>query len=684
MSLNEPSAQRSLSPDHVEAGFLSRALHTGPLLLFGVRLWASVSLALFLSFWLQLDNPYWAGTSAAIVCQPSLGASLRKGWYRMVGTVIGATAAVVLTALFPQDRVAFLAGLALWAGMCACAGTLLRNFAAYAASLAGFTAAIIASDQLGATGGPNGAAFTLAISRATEICIGIVCAGVILAGTDFGNAPQRLAAEFANQAAEFTRNFVDTLAQAGAKFADTRTLRRELLRRVIALDPVIDEAVGETSQLRYHSPVLQAAVDGLFAAFAGWRAVALRLLNMPEDEARQEAHTVLTCVPQELQSVSEEGTEWIAAPTNAHSACEAAVRELLNLPAGTPSLQLLAAQTADVFGGIARALEGLALLTANAIQAEERGRVVDLRVPDWLPSLLNGGRAFVAISAVAIFWIVTAWPNGAGAITWTTIVASLFAPRADQAYSSALSFVVGSCFAAVFAAAAAFAVLPQLETFTGLSIVLGLYLVPVGMLMAQSWQKFLFTAMTFNFIPLLSPANVQVYDPAQFYNSAVALLVGTSVGVLSYRLLPPLTPAYRARRLLTLTLRDLRRIARKEGPRSPEDWQSRIYGRIVVMPDQATPQQRAEILVALSVGTWIIRLLRIGDELDLRGDIDAALQPLADGDSQAATQRLRQLDRAIAARHDATLAVVPARGLVLAISEAIAQHAAYFDGGEPG
>ena len=51
----------------------------GPPLLFGLRLWASVSLALYVAFWLQLDNPYWAGASAAIVCQPQLGASLRKG-----------------------------------------------------------------------------------------------------------------------------------------------------------------------------------------------------------------------------------------------------------------------------------------------------------------------------------------------------------------------------------------------------------------------------------------------------------------------------------------------------------------------------------------------------------------------------------------------------------------------------
>src|SRR5882757_2430425 len=99
-----------------------------PSLLFALRLWASVCLAFLVAFWLQLDNPFWAGTSAAIVCQPQLGAALRKGWFRMIGTVVGATMIVVLTALFPQDRIAFLVFLALWCAICVFAATMLSNF----------------------------------------------------------------------------------------------------------------------------------------------------------------------------------------------------------------------------------------------------------------------------------------------------------------------------------------------------------------------------------------------------------------------------------------------------------------------------------------------------------------------------------------------------------------------------
>src|SRR5271168_4941550 len=135
------SAAKVIFPAPALGSWLRAAV---PALLYGVRLWAAVCLAMFVAFWLELDNAYWAGTSAAIVCQPVLGASLRKGWFRMIGTLIGAVAAVVLTACFPQNRVEFLIGLAVWGAACAFVATMLRNFASYAAALAGFTAAIVA------------------------------------------------------------------------------------------------------------------------------------------------------------------------------------------------------------------------------------------------------------------------------------------------------------------------------------------------------------------------------------------------------------------------------------------------------------------------------------------------------------------------------------------------------------
>src|SRR6267143_313811 len=370
-------------------------------LLFGLRMWASVCLALFVAFWLDLDNPFWAGTSAAVVCQPQLGASLRKGWLRMIGTVVGATMIVVLTACFPQDRVAFLVLLAFWSGLCAFAATVLRNFASYSAALAGYTAAIIAADNLGATGGASSDVFLLAVTRASEICIGIACAGIVLAGTDLGGAQRRLAESFANLAAEIMGRFGRMLALAEAQLPDTKAERRELVRRVIALDPVIDQALGESGHVRYHSPKLQTAIYGLFGALDGWRGVATHLSRLPEDIRRQGADIILRSLPSALRSIPEAGSPvlWIADPLALHRAYEEAVRTLIVLPADTPSLRLLADETAKVLAGMLHVLDGLALLVDAPAQPSPRAPRVRLTEPDWLPALLNAARAFLAISA---------------------------------------------------------------------------------------------------------------------------------------------------------------------------------------------------------------------------------------------------------------------------------------------
>lgn len=156
--------------------------------LFALRLWASVCLALYLAFWLQLDNPAWAGASAAIASQTALGASLRKGQFRLIGTVVGAVAIVLMIALTVQSRFAFFGLLALWVGCCAAAATVLRNFASYAAALAGLTTVLIGVDTLGATGGATPSVFLLAVWRSTEICIGITSATIIAVATTPGSA----------------------------------------------------------------------------------------------------------------------------------------------------------------------------------------------------------------------------------------------------------------------------------------------------------------------------------------------------------------------------------------------------------------------------------------------------------------------------------------------------------------
>jgi uncharacterized membrane protein YccC len=343
-----------------------------------------------------------------------------------------------------------------------------------------------------------------------------------------------------------------------------------------------------------------------------------------------------------------------------------------------------------VLAGLAQALNGAALLVAKPASPAPRGSgVVRVRVPDWLPALVTAGRAFVVIGTVSLCWTVTAWPGGNFAITVAAIVVLLLGTRADQTYEAALLFIVGIVLALGASATILFAILPGLhaESFAGLSLAIGLYLVPVGTLLAQAhqpWQVGLFTALTLAFMPVLQPTNPMNYNPLQFYNVSLAVLAGAGAAALSFRLLPPLSPAFRSARLVALTLRCLRRIA---AGGTVNDWEGQVGARLAAMPDEATPLQRAQLLAALSVGSEIVRLRRSTRELDLGAEFDPVRASVAQGDSTAAIAHLAQLDAALAARTGTVSemqTVMRARASVLSLSKVLDQHAVYFGTGAQG
>jgi hypothetical protein len=136
---------------------------------------------------------------------------------------------------------------------------------------------------------------------------------------------------------------------------------------------------------------------------------------------------------------------------------------------------------------------------------------------------------------------------------------------------------------------------------------------------------------------------------------------------------------------LELTLRDLRRLATANVGRLPADWEGHIYRRLVAMPDEAEPLQRAQLLTALLLGREIIVLRRIAPQRGLASDLDAALEPFARGNSAAAVAELERLDRRLTSPTESdsqTLLILQERARILLICDALMEHRAYFDGGE--
>jgi len=112
-------------------------------MIFAAKTTASGLISLLIAFTFNLDQPQWALLTVFIVSQPQSGLVLGKSFYRIIGTLVGAVVALLLVALFAQERVLFLGVLALWIGVCTFGSQYARNFAAYSFVLSGYTAAIV-------------------------------------------------------------------------------------------------------------------------------------------------------------------------------------------------------------------------------------------------------------------------------------------------------------------------------------------------------------------------------------------------------------------------------------------------------------------------------------------------------------------------------------------------------------
>ena len=575
-----------------------QASSTVAALLYGARVSASVCLALIAAFWLQLDDAYWAATSAAIVAQPALGASLRKGRFRAIGTVIGAIFIVVLVAAFPQERFAFLACLTLWAGVFGYLATILPNFMGYAAALAGYTTAIVFA---GIAEHPD-SVFLVTVWRTLEIGLGTLCAGLVHALTDFGDARRRVGLALTQIGRGIARGLGATLC-AGEETLNLRASHRALIARTIELDATIDEAIGEDSYLRRQRGRLQAAVQALLLALSAWRGIGSHLASSESSRAKW-----VPVLRTSLERVADK--DWLADPPGTVTLCQTEARHLY---ARASSEEVSSRLLVNGVVQLLRALQAVAETLVATARARDLVRTRSRSWPyvaDHLPAVVNGLRIVLALMASELIWIATSWPHGPIMITFTAVNVILAGRQADaRAYSWAVEFALGCAMAGLLAVVLDLAILPLLHSGAfGLSLALTLVLLPLGALSAGSWHKVLFVAATTNVMPILALENEPVYDAVRIFDSALAVGAGVLIAAICVRLLPPVSPQRRIERLLRFTLRNLRQLAGGDRKFTREAWLGLVCSRFAAMPEEASLEEEAQLLTMLSVGEAAVAL----------------------------------------------------------------------------
>src|SRR6202140_3415395 len=142
---------------------------------FALRIWAAVMVALYAAFWLQLESASSAAVTVAIRARPTRGQAYQKAVYRVLATIIGVVASLVIAGLFPQSRSLFVIGFAGWLGLCVYVGGLLDGNRAYSGILSGYTVALVAVTQIDS---PQNI-FSAGVNRGAAIVVGIAAIALI-------------------------------------------------------------------------------------------------------------------------------------------------------------------------------------------------------------------------------------------------------------------------------------------------------------------------------------------------------------------------------------------------------------------------------------------------------------------------------------------------------------------------
>src|SRR5258706_9679659 len=134
--------------------------------------------ALLIAFSLGLPNPWWAALTVFIASQPmaaASGAVVARALYRVLGTLIGAAATLIIVPALADTPPLLIAAIALWTASCVYVSLLFRTPRGYAFMLAGYTVALIglplATDPA--------TVFDNMLLRFEEVAIGAACAAVV-------------------------------------------------------------------------------------------------------------------------------------------------------------------------------------------------------------------------------------------------------------------------------------------------------------------------------------------------------------------------------------------------------------------------------------------------------------------------------------------------------------------------
>lgn len=570
---------------------------------FALRIWIAILVALYAGFWLQLDAASSAAVTVAILALPTRGQAIEKAGFRLIGTIVGVVASIVIVGALSQTRDLLLAGFAVWIGLCVYAAGLWDGNRAYAAVLSGYTVGLVAMQQIDT---PL-QVFNAGVQRGAAIAVGI---GAVALVNDLLVAPDRhpgLAAQLGD---------LHRRVRAYAK----AVLRREagdpgatagLMREIAALRSDMSSVATESSSGTVRSAAARGALVTLLAELH-----AARILHVLPDSldlaARDRLIAELDRDDGERRPETPDATD--PAPTDTMTA---------SVAWASKELQRRDQEVREDLAALRAGQPPRRLWRAPFYRCHRLAAQAGVRAALWL-----------ALSSILL--VLGGWPASEFSLALVPVIIGLGATSPNPRAFTIMA-LIATPLAVVLAGVLEFLVLDGADQFQLLALALAPVAIGATLLMTKPNPILasLGRLILIFTLAIFAPSNPQSYDPQAYLFAS--LFVCLSVGLLlaAQLLIPPISDEHRRQMLVSAARRELDDLLRRgSGRYAPEEAMFRDAVRVsqIATAGSPGPEQRADLEQALGLFDHAAQI-RLGI---------ASLARLAEGPAAGVAEQARQ------------------------------------------
>jgi uncharacterized membrane protein YccC len=581
-------------------------------LIFALKTFVASMLALVVALALDLPRPYWAMATVYITSQPLAGATSSKAFFRVIGTLVGATATVAMIPNLIDAPELLCLAIALWVGFCLYVSLLDGTPRSYVFMLAGYSVALIGFPSVSSPG----AIFDTALARVEEISLGIICASLVSTIVFPRSVAPAVASRVRNWLKDARRLSSDLLlgrATDGAR----RALRLRLATDIVEIDTL-------AIHLGYEQLTNSEAVIGL-REIRTRMLMLLPVITSIEDRLAALGERGLQAEP-ELKRLIEDLGAWIvddarrpAAPIRAMIEARQAALD------GNPSWERiittsLLSRLRDLvdISSDCRALgqaiaEGRRISTVDLAFRPEAG-IAAVRHRDRGLALWSAAGAVIAILVCCAFWIGTGWPDGASAPMMAAVACSFFAAQ-DEPARFIRSFGLWSLVAIVVVAIYLFALVPAISQIEVLIVALAPTFLVYGLLIARPATAGTGMALAANTSTLLALQSTYSAEFGSYANSAIAFFIGVVVAEIVTRIARGVGAEWVAKRLVLSSWKTLAVAAERRGKHDRAEFAGLMLHRLGLLVQRVafiseSDRRDTDSLAQLRIGLNIIDLRR--------------------------------------------------------------------------